>query len=94
MRHRAVRRGVLSNILFSQNSRYSLFVREVVEIGQSFIYELTMDKRLFNVVHLGLGFMFVFTAFQTLGNIEASWFPSGVLGYEAVLQLPPSRPAC
>ncbi|XP_014290240.1 UNC93-like protein MFSD11 isoform X2 [Halyomorpha halys] len=29
-----------------------------------------MDKRLFNVLHLGLGFMFVFTAFQTLGNIE------------------------
>ncbi|XP_073975064.1 UNC93-like protein MFSD11 [Rhodnius prolixus] len=28
------------------------------------------DKRLFNVVLLGFGFMFVFTAFQTFGNIQ------------------------
>jgi len=31
-----------------------------------------MDKRLLNVSLLGLAFMFVFTAFQTMGNIEVN----------------------
>lgn len=29
-----------------------------------------MDVRLFNVIILGLGFMLVFTAFQTMSNIQ------------------------
>lgn len=30
------------------------------------------DRRTFNVVVLGLGFLFIFTAFTTCGNIEVS----------------------
>lgn len=30
-------------------------------------------KRLLNIVILGFGFMFMFTAFQTCGNIEVGW---------------------
>lgn len=33
------------------------------------------DRRTFNVVVLGLGFLFIFTAFTTCGNIEVSLFP-------------------
>lgn len=29
-----------------------------------------MDRKFVNVIILGFGFMFVFTAFQTMGNIE------------------------
>lgn len=29
-----------------------------------------MDKKFLNVLLLGFGFMFLFTAFQTMGNIE------------------------
>lgn len=29
-----------------------------------------MDKAFMNVLLLGFGFMFLFTAFQTMGNIE------------------------
>lgn len=29
-----------------------------------------MDAKFLNVLILGFGFMFVFTAFQTMGNIE------------------------
>lgn len=32
------------------------------------------DRRTFNVVVLGLGFLFIFTAFTTCGNIEVSLF--------------------
>jgi len=31
-----------------------------------------MDKRLYNVSLLGLAFMFLFTAYQTMGNIEVN----------------------
>lgn len=31
---------------------------------------MTMDKRLFNVIGVGLAFMLTFMAFQTMGNIE------------------------
>lgn len=31
-----------------------------------------MDIKLLNVVILGFGFMFLFTAFQTMGNIQVS----------------------
>ncbi|CAH0389244.1 unnamed protein product [Bemisia tabaci] len=34
------------------------------------IFNMDLDKRFVNVLLLGLGFMFVFTAFQTMGNIE------------------------
>lgn len=40
------------------------------------------DRRTFNVVVLGLGFLFIFTAFTTCGNIEVSLF----------LSLPPPPP--
>lgn len=33
------------------------------------------DRRTFNVVVLGLGFLFIFTAFTTCGNIEVSRVP-------------------
>lgn len=29
-----------------------------------------MERKFINVILLGFGFMFVFTAFQTMGNIE------------------------
>lgn len=31
-----------------------------------------MERNFFNVILLGFGFMFLFTAFQTMGNIEVS----------------------
>lgn len=31
-----------------------------------------MDKKFVNVLLLGFGFMFLFTAFQTMGNIEVN----------------------
>lgn len=31
-----------------------------------------MERKFLNVILLGFGFMFVFTAFQTMGNIEVS----------------------
>lgn len=37
------------------------------------------DRRTFNVVVLGLGFLFIFTAFTTCGNIEVSLFPPRIL---------------
>jgi len=33
---------------------------------------MALDRRFLNVILLGFGFMFVFTAFQTMGNIEVS----------------------
>lgn len=33
-----------------------------------------MERKFLNVILLGFGFMFVFTAFQTMGNIEVSLF--------------------
>lgn len=33
---------------------------------------MILDKRFLNVAILGLSFMLVFTAFQTMGNIEVS----------------------
>jgi len=38
---------------------------------------MALDRRFLNVILLGFGFMFVFTAFQTMGNIEVSeqYFP-------------------
>lgn len=33
-----------------------------------------VDSRTVNVILLGIGFMLVFTAFQTLGNMEVSYF--------------------
>lgn len=41
----------------------------------------TMDKRLMNVSILGLGFMFVFTSFQTVSNVEVSYLNIIVLIY-------------
>lgn len=32
-----------------------------------------MDPKFVNVLILGFGFMFLFTAFQTMGNIEVRW---------------------
>lgn len=34
---------------------------------------MIIDKRLLNVFILGLAFMMVFTAFQTMGNIEVRY---------------------
>jgi hypothetical protein len=31
---------------------------------------MALDRRFLNVIILGFAFMFVFTAFQTMGNIE------------------------
>ena len=33
---------------------------------------MALDRRLINIVLLGLAFMLVFTAFQTMGNIQVS----------------------
>lgn len=35
---------------------------------------MAFDKRFVNVILLGLSFMLVFTAFQTMGNIEVRRF--------------------
>lgn len=42
-----------------------------------------MDRSFVNVVLLGFGFMFLFTAFQTMGNIEVILVISNIqtLGY-------------
>lgn len=42
----------------------------VMADGDKAVRPARLDARLINVLLLGLGFMFVFTAFQTMGNIE------------------------
>ena len=41
-------------------------------VRQFLFSKMALDRRFLNVILLGFGFMFVFTAFQTMGNIEVS----------------------
>lgn len=43
---------------------FFLFVNKII------INKIKMDPKFVNVLILGFGFMFLFTAFQTMGNIE------------------------
>lgn len=54
------------------NKYYNLQVLQVSEQQLLKKKNNKMDKRLLNVSLLGLSFMFVFTAFQTMGNIEVN----------------------
>ncbi|CAH1112472.1 unnamed protein product, partial [Psylliodes chrysocephalus] len=51
-------------VLFSESLNFN-----VSRLGSSVLYKM-IDKSLLNVLLLGLAFMLIFTAFQTMGNIE------------------------
>lgn len=50
----------------------SILVIIFFEKHLTFDNRLKMDKKFVNVLLLGFGFMFLFTAFQTMGNIEVN----------------------
>lgn len=45
-----------------------------MQIFRCRLFEMQIEARLLNVVQLGVGFLFLFTAFQSCGNIQVNRF--------------------